>query len=162
MGKVPIFLFVGDLGKHIWVVLSGCGVICISVLNRMGIPTRKGIQGLVKYPTNFCTLELCARAGELLKRVGFVHYQTSMKTESTYYRWPDRVYLIRVASHGGRQSRSMWPGARKHVIAKITFRGTHLDPKGMMNISDEKVENIVAMAIGRYFLKSAEYQTEDV
>ena len=91
----------------------------------------------------------------MLKKVGFVHHQTSMKTEASYYRWPDRPQLIRVATHGGRQSRNAFPMARENVIAKITFRGTHVDPPGMMNISDEKVERVVALAIGQYFLKSS-------
>ncbi len=106
---------------------------------------------MVKYPTNFCTLDLCNRAAEMLKRVGFVHYQTSMKTPAAYYRWPDRQALIRVAEHNRKTSGSN----RNNIVAKITFRGTHVDPAGMMNISDEKVENVVALAIGRYFLKSA-------
>lgn len=108
---------------------------------------------MVRYRTNYDTLELCNRAGEMLKGVGFVHYQTSMKTEAAYYRWPDRPHLIRVATHSVKGSRSKI-GLGK-VVAAITFRGNHADPPGMMNISEEKIETIVAGAIGRYFLKSA-------
>lgn len=107
---------------------------------------------MVKYATNYDTLDLCRRAGDMLKRAGFVHFQTSMKTEAVYYRWPDRHHLIRVAAHGGRAPRG---SMRDNVVAKVTFRGTHCAPPGMMNISDEKVRVMVAHAIGVYFLKSA-------
>jgi hypothetical protein len=112
---------------------------------------------MVKYPTNFCTLELCNRAGEMLKRAGFVHYQTSMKTEATYYRWPGRKETIRVADHPRKTSGSN----RNNIAAKITFHGRHIDPPGMMNISDEKVSSKVAYAIGTYFLKSATTPAEE-
>lgn len=106
---------------------------------------------MVKYATNYCTLALCQEAGEMLKRAGFVHHQTSMKTEAVYYKWPGRQEKIRVAEHARKTSGSN----RNNIVAKITFRGTHMDPPGMMNISDEKFEKVVAMAIGQYFLRSS-------
>ena len=43
-------------------------------------------------------LHLCAAAAELLKRAGFRHVYTSMKTESCYYEFAGRPMLLRVTS----------------------------------------------------------------
>jgi len=102
---------------------------------------------------NIDTLELCARAGEILKRVGFVHHQTSMTTPAVYYRWPDRQHLLRVAEHSGKKTRKN--GGLGVGGSSVTFNGTHLDPPGKMNIREEKIESTISAAIGRYFMKSA-------
>ena len=101
---------------------------------------------------NIDTLKLCAIAGEILTRVGFVHHQTSMLTPAVYDRWPDRTQLIRVAEHSGKKTRKN--GGLGSVVANITFNGTHLDPPGTMNIKEEKIEAVIGAAIGKYFLKS--------
>ena len=102
----------------------------------------------------FDTLELCNRAGELLKRVGFIHHQTSMKTEAVYYRWPDRPHLIRVAEHGRQRARTRT--SHGWVVAAVTFRGRHTDRAGTISMGENKVESIIALAIGQYFLRSTE------
>ena len=99
----------------------------------------------------FDTLDLCDRAAVLLKDAGFVHYQTSMKTEACYYRWPDRPHLLRLASHSGGKTRNgLGP-----VAAKLTFTGNVHSRPGTMRLAHEKFEQMVALAVGQYFIKSA-------
>lgn len=90
-------------------------------------------------------LDLCARAGTLLRSAGFEFRHASMKSEATYYGWPGERWLIRVAAH--RQQRE------GDVIAAINFTGTHLAADGTMDISDEAFLAKVAHTIGFYFLR---------
>jgi hypothetical protein len=93
------------------------------------------------------TLELCAEAGEMIKRAGFVRLVTSMKTEAVYYRWPDRNDVIRVASHKGNAF------GLNRIAARITFGNDRNESRPRtLRISDEKFEAIIAAGIGRYFL----------
>ena len=110
---------------------------------------------MVKYATNYCTLELCQQAGDMLKAVGFQHFYTSMKTEAAYYQWPDRTALLRVAAHSRGRSRERQMSGPGKVMVSITFKGNHNDPPGMMNIGANKIESTVANAIGLYFIRSA-------
>lgn len=98
-----------------------------------------------------CTLELCAKAGEILKEVGFIKTTHSLKSVATYYHWPDRDDVLRVAEHS---IKSRTNGLNR-VAAKITFGNDQpLSRPGTLRISDEKVIANVAAAIGRYFLNS--------
>ena len=96
------------------------------------------------------TLECCDRASALLKEAGFVLENQSMRTEACYYRWPDRVDLIRIATH--KSKRSMI--GLGNVVSRITFNGNRNDQPGEIRICDEAIENRVMWAIGKYFLKS--------
>lgn len=98
------------------------------------------------------TLHLCARAGEMLKAVGFVHHYTSMRSEAVYYRWPGKTHLLRVSAHPAKFEGKF---AQSPLGAKLTLNGTHITGPGKMRITDEGFEAKVAGAIGRYFLKSA-------
>jgi hypothetical protein len=104
---------------------------------------------MAKETYRYDTLELCARAGEILKRVGFVHHQTSLKTEAAYYKWPGRRELLRIAAH----SRKKPCFGLDPVAAKITFSGNCLDPPGNIRMANGVFERMLAGAIGRYFLK---------
>ena len=97
------------------------------------------------------TLELCDRASQLLKKVGFILDYTSMKTEACYYRYPEKWGLIRVAAHKVRAQ----PVGLGPIVAKITFNVNIHDTPGMMRIADEKFQNTVAVVIGRYFIATS-------
>ena len=103
------------------------------------------------------TLELCDRAAEMIKSAGFILDSVSMKTETCYYRLPDRSQLLRISNHSYRRNRNL---GFDNVVAKITFSGCHLDPFGKMKILDSKMESMVAGAIGRYFLNSSPERKE--
>jgi len=97
------------------------------------------------------TLELCKDAADLLKAIGFELANVSMDSEACYYRWPGRTELLRIAAHGskGAPIGIGWP-----VVSLLTFRGTHKDKPDHMALADEKFDQMVAQAIGWYFLRS--------
>ena len=102
------------------------------------------------------TLELCNLASARLKEAGFVFAYSSAGSEACYYRWPDRPEVLRVAAH---QFRKGW-GTRggsgdARVAAVLTFNHHQADMPGKMKIAQEKIESMIASAIGRYFLASA-------
>lgn len=101
------------------------------------------------------TDDLCHRAADMLKRAGFEFHCASMKTEACYYCWPGKKSLLRVAAHSKKER----PPGLSHVAAKVTFNGTCLSEPGFMRVADHKVETMVALAIGRYFLKARETET---
>jgi len=104
---------------------------------------------------SYSTLDLCARAAEMVKQAGFIHHKTSMKTEACYYRWPDRSDLLRIATHS--KGGNLMLGK---IVSRITFNGCCYDQPGMMKIADQKVESTVAAAIGRYFMVSSRKQDD--
>lgn len=93
------------------------------------------------------TLELCGIATAMLKGAGFVLHCASRRSEACYYKWPGREELLRVAA----RSKDEVDGLG-NVVARITFDGTCLTGPGLMRISDDKIEQVVAAGIGRYFL----------
>lgn len=96
------------------------------------------------------TLELVDRANRMLRDAGFERASVSLKSEATYWRWPDRQGVLRVSSHkfsGGL-------AGLNRVVARLTFRGGY-GHRHRVCMSDERFEDMVAMAIGRYLLKSA-------
>lgn len=95
------------------------------------------------------TLTVCNEAADMLKSAGFVFACASMRSEATYYRWPGRPGVIRVATHKFNGSMV----GLDHVLACLTFSPLRLDDKpDHIIISPEKVRTTVAMAIGYYFL----------
>lgn len=100
-------------------------------------------------------LLLCQRAGELLKRAGFVVMNVSMKTEAVYYRFPGRVGSIRVAAHKsdhGKSSRRRPYGPP--VLAKLTFRGDGAGGMGVLRLSDIAFFQRIWIAIGKYLTEA--------
>lgn len=67
---------------------------------------------------------------------------------------PGRPGLIRVASHRSRERKL---GVMQGVLSRITFRGGKRD-RGLVWISDERIDSQIALAIGVYMLRSAGYQ----
>jgi hypothetical protein len=95
------------------------------------------------------TLAACDEAATLLKSAGFVLANVSLRSEASYYRWPGRDGLIRVATHG---SDGAMVGLG-HVLAKITFPPYRFTGKpDHIIINPDKVRTVVAIAIGLYFL----------
>lgn len=99
--------------------------------------------------------DMAHEASRLLRMAGFELAMASRYTESCYYRWPGRSALLRVSTHAKRKS--IISG---DVIEAITFRGTHLTGSGAMRLHSHKFELIVWRAIGRYMIKSAEYEAQ--
>lgn len=104
------------------------------------------------------SLELCTEAGEMLKRAGFILHHVSRGTEACYYRLPDRGALLRVAAHSNKQPLIGHPP----VAARVTFNGTHVTAPAYIKIADQKVEAMVALAIGQYMLKTGAATTSRV
>ena len=97
------------------------------------------------------TADLCNRAADMLRGAGFVLHTASRKTEACYYHLPGRNELLRVATHTS-NGRTMGLGK---VVSKITFGNDASERPGTLRISNEKVESLVAGAIGRYMIQSA-------
>lgn len=102
------------------------------------------------------TLALVDKCGELLRRAGFERRYTSMKSEACYYGWPGHDEVIRVAAHRfGKNHGNPRDINGQRVVGKLMLCGTHLLRSGTMALSPEKMETMVAMQIGRYFLAVA-------
>ena len=101
------------------------------------------------------TLELCDLASARLKEAGFVLAYSSDRSEACYYRWPGRPEVLRVAAHRFRKGWGTRGGAGDaRVAAVLTFNHHQVDAPGRMKIAEEKIESMIASAIGRYFLAS--------
>ena len=96
------------------------------------------------------TFELMNEAVEILKRIGFEVANVSMKSEAIYLRWPGKDALVRIAVHSSKKT----PLGLGYVASKIAFVGRHCDPPGKMSFTLEKLEKVLAPAIGRYFLNA--------
>lgn len=95
------------------------------------------------------TFEACARAADLVKSAGFELRHVSRRSEACYYGLPGRRALLRIAAHSKNDD---WVGLT-NVVARVTFNGTCLNALGEMRLLPEKLENMVATAIGRYMLR---------
>jgi len=95
--------------------------------------------------------ELLERADRALQRTGFSLQKVSRVTEARYYEWPGCCGLLRLAGHRLNDV----PIGHSPVISKLTF-GSSGGLPGELRISDEAVGNMVAMAIGRFFMRAAE------
>ena len=79
----------------------------------------------------------------LLKKAGFALHQASQSSASTYYIHPARApYLLRVSDHPSKGQVIGLP----NTVAKLT-----ISPKDKY-LTTHHIENLVVMAIGRYFL----------
>lgn len=79
----------------------------------------------------------------LLKKAGFHLHQVSQSSTTAYYHHPARVpLLLRVADHPRKGDMMGLPG----TVSKLT-----LSPKDQY-LTERHIENLVVMAIGRYFL----------
>jgi len=94
-------------------------------------------------------LELCNRAAEALKAVGFERVQVSMKSEATYYRLPGRHGLLRIATHKSKRT----PIGMDYVAATLTFNGGKRD-RDTMIMKDSRFEGMLWVAVGQYILRS--------
>jgi hypothetical protein len=84
-------------------------------------------------------------AQELVKKAGFALHVASMRSEACYYSHPARApLLLRLATHKSKRSLI---GMRASTVARLTLR----DNAGHY-YSEEHVRNMLAMAIGRYFM----------
>lgn len=97
--------------------------------------------------------EACTLAGEMLRCAGFEHRYTSMKSEATYYGWPGRSAVIRVACH--RASRSELNGVP--ILATITFnaRNFKTDAAGVVLVPRSYAIRLIEQAVGKYMLTTS-------
>ncbi len=87
-------------------------------------------------------------AAQMLKAAGFYHYQTSLRSEAAYYKFPGRSEVLRLSSHPRNKGKTLYG---LNVVAScltINFRG------GTTALRATDIENRVAMAIGYFFLRS--------
>lgn len=93
------------------------------------------------------------RAHQLLIEAGFVMTTISRKTEAHYYRLNDCPHQLRVATH--RMSRPTI--GMPHVTAKIFFPPNGIVGKPRLIVmNNAKLYDIVALAIGVYFMRRNE------
>jgi hypothetical protein len=79
----------------------------------------------------------------LLKKAGFILHQVSQCSTTVYYLHPARTpYLLRVADHRSKRDIIGQP----NTVARLT-----ISPKDQY-LTELHIENLVATAIGRYFL----------
>jgi hypothetical protein len=98
------------------------------------------------------TLELCTRAGTMLKAAGFELRFVSSQSEACYFAWPGKSALIRVASHSQRGKSPL--GLVGNVIDRsLTFTPEKFAKPGHMRLSDEAFVTKVALAIGCYLIR---------
>lgn len=95
------------------------------------------------------TLELCNHAIERLREAGFVRKYVSMKTEATYWQYPGRAGVLRIAAHQPRNKD--W--GLDEVHAFITFRGGR-HHRTQMSTGPERVEAVIWLAIGQYMVRA--------
>jgi len=99
-------------------------------------------------------LEACDEAAALLKHAGFVHRNTSMASEASYYQLPGCHGCVRVATHGRRLRDQMIGLGQIH--ANLTFEPDRLRRvPGTLVLGAEKLHERVCAAIGRYMLAQA-------
>lgn len=90
-------------------------------------------------------LEAHHMALDLVKKAGFILHTSSGVSEACYYYHPARrPLLLRIATHAFKGGPI---GLRGLVVAKATYSRKELHP-----FSEAHVNNVLAMAIGRYFL----------
>ena len=94
--------------------------------------------------------ECCNRAAATLKEIGFVLTDVSDKTEATYFKYPGRYGVLRVAAH--RQRRQTIGLDR--IVAKLTFHGNRFAGADILVCNPDKIDTMIALAIGQYFLRS--------
>jgi hypothetical protein len=81
---------------------------------------------------------------DLVKKAGFKLHTASMQSEACYYFHPSRApLLLRIATHSSKRGAMGLSG----VVARVTY-----SPRDKADLSEEHVRNLLAMAIGRYFL----------
>lgn len=92
----------------------------------------------------------CAYANDLLKRIGFERAYVSMKSEATYFKWPGRHGVLRVATHPSKKGAI----GLDNVVAKLTFRGNGFDAPETLRCSDGKIDSMIWIAVGQYMVNS--------
>ncbi len=97
-------------------------------------------------------LDLCNRASDLLKSIGFERAYVSMKSEAVYFQYPGRHGFLRVSMH--RHHRGMI--GQDNVVATLTFRGNAHDAASTLRCSPDKIETMIHIAIGQYMVRSTE------
>src|ERR1700677_889202 len=107
---------------------------------------------IYQHPDCAMCLDLCTRAGERLKATGFEFVCVSGKSEATYFKIAGRHGVLRIAAH--RKSSHETIGLTP-IVASLTFRGGHGHRDAML-MTDDRFNQMMVMAIGQYWLKSAE------
>lgn len=114
-------------------------------------------QRWIRHKPEFSTVELCAYAGETLKRAGFVVGYVSMKSEASYFQFPGRHGYIRVSHHKFHKPKV---GFVNRVVVALTFRGSKPRDDAangeFIHTTLEKIDWRIHAAIGRYMLGSGE------
>jgi hypothetical protein len=98
-------------------------------------------------------LAACDQAAGFLRKAGFALVWVSMKSEATYFQWPGRHGVLRVATHR-KGSRNTWSKDGPTLVS-CTFPEGNAGKDGLITMSDIYIEHVVANAIGLYLLRSS-------
>lgn len=101
-------------------------------------------------------LECVDEAIALVKKMGFEFVVASMKSTSSYYRFPGCKGLLRIGMHRKGKANVISHGP---VYGSITFPTKEMQPDQKLHMAEGRLENIIAVGIGYYFVK--EYRTQD-
>ena len=90
-------------------------------------------------------------ASSCLKRAGFVLAYVSRSDVSCYYTYPGRIGLIRVSDHTkkSREREVLGP-----IAASITFSPGQLHADGFLHMTEEQIEHLAVVAVGRFILRT--------
>ena len=106
--------------------------------------------------TRLTPLECSDYAALLLKKAGFVFSHAGRNgSTSCYYKFPGRVGTIRIGTHRVRNPEDRHWG-ELNAVASVTFSHRAVRDDGTYQRSVEGMENEIAQAIGRFFIKSTE------
>lgn len=124
----------------------------------VGTPRRRGARALI-HPTHiYDVLDLCALAGDRLRRAGFVVAHVSMRSEAVYFRHPPLDKLLRVSAHKQKHG----PIGMDGVVAKLTFSpGRRSADRRHLIRTESAIDQMIWTAIGQYFDREpapSEYQ----
>ena len=94
--------------------------------------------------------DLQKQAIKMVQDVGFILHNASKTTESRYYRLPDRVQLLRISTH---KYVPTYHSEKDFVICSISITPQNRHTRQLI-VSNQWLYNTVAIAIGKYMLKS--------
>lgn len=97
-------------------------------------------------------LNACIQATNYVMAAGLEHVVDSMKSEATYWRFPGRWGVLRIATHkkgGGRNGYGNGP-----TISSITFHDAAAAPDGFLRLMPNAIEWTVAQSVGLYMIRA--------
>lgn len=98
-------------------------------------------------------LNACRQAEVFVRAAGFEHVIDSTKSEATYWRFPGRFGVLRVATHKNHGKHKNLPDGP--VVACITFNVTAVAEDGFLRLTVNEIEWRSIGGIGSYMIKAS-------